>query len=129
MASRAPRFTLAEGLRRWVRSHLALGHNLLLASCSQALQDLAQNPKRIDAMLGMLGALRTWTRTPEYHPHVQYLVPAATSCFTCAPSLLLSGLSGMHSFYHAIAGNSLDLKGPHPAHRRCYQRSSQSLQL
>lgn len=68
-------FTLPEGLRRWIRSHPALGYNLLLASSSQALQDLAQNPKRLGATLGMLGVLHTWTRTLEYHPHVHYLVP------------------------------------------------------
>jgi hypothetical protein len=68
-------FTVPEGLRRWIRSHPALGYNLLLAASSQALQDLAQNPKRLAATLGLLGVLHTWTRTLEYHPHVHYLVP------------------------------------------------------
>jgi hypothetical protein len=62
-------------LRRWVRSRPTLGYNLLLAASAQALQDLAQNPKRLGATLGMLGVLHTWTRTLEYHPHVHYLVP------------------------------------------------------
>lgn len=68
-------FTVPEGLRRWIRSHPALGYNLLLSSSAQALQDLAQNPKRLDATLGMLGVLHTWTRTLEYHPHVHFLIP------------------------------------------------------
>ena len=68
-------FTVPEGLRRWIRSHPALGYDLLLAASSQALQDLTQNPKRLDATLGLLGVLHTWTRTLEYHPHVHYLVP------------------------------------------------------
>jgi hypothetical protein len=68
-------FTVPEGLRRWIRSHPAMGYALLLAASSQALQDLAQNPKRLGATLGMLGVLHTWTRTLEYHPHVHYLVP------------------------------------------------------
>ena len=68
-------FTAPEALRRWVRSHPALGYSLLMASSSQALQDLAQNPKRLGVTLGMLGVLHTWTRTLEYHPHVHYLVP------------------------------------------------------
>jgi hypothetical protein len=67
--------TVPEGLRRWIRSHPALGYDLLLAASAQALQDLAQNPKRLGASLGMLGVLHTWTRTLEYHPHVHYLVP------------------------------------------------------
>src|ERR1022692_4259428 len=68
-------FTVPEGLRRWIRSHSRLGYDLLLAASSQALQDLAQNPKRLGATLGLLGVLHTWTRTLEYHPHVHYLVP------------------------------------------------------
>lgn len=68
-------FTLPEGSRRWIRSHPSVGYDLLLAASSQALQDLAQNPKRLGATLGMLGVLHTWTRTLEYHPHVHYLVP------------------------------------------------------
>jgi hypothetical protein len=68
-------FTVPEGLRRWIRSHPRVGYDLLLAASSQALQDLAQNPKRLGATLGLLGVLHTWTRTLEYHPHVHYLVP------------------------------------------------------
>lgn len=68
-------FTVPEGLRRWIRSHPALGYDLLLAASSQALQDLAQNPKRLAATLGLLAVLHTWTRTLEYHPHIHYLVP------------------------------------------------------
>jgi hypothetical protein len=68
-------FTVPEGFRRWIRSHPSRGYDLLLAASAQALQDLAQNPKRLGATLGMLGVLHTWTRTLEYHPHVHYLVP------------------------------------------------------
>ena len=68
-------FTVPEGLRRWIRSHPSLGYDLLLAASAQALQDLAQNPKRLGATLGLLGVLHTWTRTLEYHPHIHYLVP------------------------------------------------------
>ena len=48
-------FTVPEGLRRWIRSHPRLGYDLLLAASSQALQDLAQNSKRLGASLGLLG--------------------------------------------------------------------------
>jgi len=68
-------FTVPQGLRRWIRSHPQAGYDLLLAASAQALQDLAQNPKRLGAALGLLGVLHTWTRTLEYHPHVHYLVP------------------------------------------------------
>lgn len=68
-------FTVPEGLRRWIRSHPSLGYDLLLHASAQALQDLAQNPKRLGATLGLLAVLHTWTRTLEYHPHVHCLVP------------------------------------------------------
>jgi hypothetical protein len=68
-------FTVPEGLRRYIRSHPKLGYDLLLDASSQALQDLAQNLKRLGATLGMVGVLHTWTRTLEYHPHVHFLVP------------------------------------------------------
>ena len=42
-------FTVPEGLRRWIRANPRLGNDLLLAASSQALQDLAQNPKRLGA--------------------------------------------------------------------------------
>ena len=68
-------FTVPEALRRWIRSHPAIAYELLLRASSQALQDLAKNPKRLGATLGLLGVLHTWTRTLEYHPHVHFLVP------------------------------------------------------
>jgi hypothetical protein len=69
-------FTVPEPLRAWMRSHPTLAYRLLFAATARALQDLAQNPRRLRAALGMLGLLHTWTRTLVYHPHVHYLVPA-----------------------------------------------------
>lgn len=68
-------FTVPEGLRRWLRSHPQEGYGWLWTASSQALQELAQNPQRLGATLGMLGVLHTWSRTLEHHPHVHYLVP------------------------------------------------------
>jgi hypothetical protein len=69
-------FTVPEGLRAWMRSHPQLGYDALFAASAQALQDLAANPQRLGAHLGMLGVLHTWSRTLIYHPHLHYLVPA-----------------------------------------------------
>lgn len=71
-----PTFTVPEALRAWLRSHPALGRDLLFATSARALQALAANPHRLGASLGMLGVLHTWSRTLIYHPHVHYLVPA-----------------------------------------------------
>jgi Putative transposase/Transposase zinc-binding domain len=68
-------FTLPEPLRAWVRSHPKLGYRLLFECTARALQDLAANPKRLGAMLGMIGFLHTWSRTLIFHPHVHYLIP------------------------------------------------------
>jgi hypothetical protein len=68
-------FTVPEKLRRWLRAHPQTGYEQLFAASAQALQDLARNPRRLGATLGMLGVLHTWSRTLEHHPHVHYLVP------------------------------------------------------
>lgn len=68
-------FTVPEVLRLFIRSHPQIGLDLLFAASSQALQDLAGNPRRLGAQLGMLGVLHTWSRTLIFHPHIHYLVP------------------------------------------------------
>jgi hypothetical protein len=62
-------------LRRFIRSHQQVALDLLFAASAQALQELARNPRRLGAELGMLGVLHTWSRTLIYHPHIHYLVP------------------------------------------------------
>ena len=68
-------FTVPEELRRFIRSHQQIGLDLLFAASAQALQDLAANPRRLGAQLGMLGVLHTWSRTLRFHPHIHYLIP------------------------------------------------------
>lgn len=68
-------FTVPEPLRLFLRSHPQIGLDLLFASSARALQDLAGNPRRLGAQLGMLGVLHTWSRTLIFHPHIHYLVP------------------------------------------------------
>jgi hypothetical protein len=68
-------FTVPDPLRSWIRSHPQIGYEILFDASAQALQDLAANPQRLGAQLGMLGILHTWSRTLIFHPHVHYLVP------------------------------------------------------
>lgn len=68
-------FTVPEELRSFIRSNPQIGLNLLFATSARALQDLAGNPRRLGAQLGMLGVLHTWSRTLIFHPHIHYLVP------------------------------------------------------
>jgi hypothetical protein len=68
-------FTVPDPLRTWIRSHPQIGYTLLFETSAHALQDLAANPKRLGAQLGMLGVLHTWSRTLIFHPHIHYLIP------------------------------------------------------
>jgi hypothetical protein len=68
-------FTVPEPLRRLIRSHQRIGLDLLFATSARALQDLAANPRRLGAQLGLLGVLHTWSRTLIFHPHIHYLIP------------------------------------------------------
>lgn len=68
-------FTVPQELRLFIRSQLQITLDLLFASSAQALQDLAGNPRRLGAQLGMLGVLHTWARSLIFHPHIHYLIP------------------------------------------------------
>jgi hypothetical protein len=67
-------FTLPAELRTLARSNQKMIYNLLFRASSQALLQLAQDPRFVGARLGMVGVLHTWTRQLLYHPHVHYLV-------------------------------------------------------
>lgn len=67
-------FTVPQELRRLIRGNQQIMLDLLFASSARALQDLAGS--RLEAQLGMLGVLHTWSRTLIFHPHIHYLVPA-----------------------------------------------------
>ena len=68
-------FTVPEELRLFLRSHPQMGLDLLFATSARTLQELAGNPRRLGAQLGMLGVLHTWSRTLIFHPHIHYLIP------------------------------------------------------
>jgi Putative transposase/Transposase zinc-binding domain len=67
-------FTLPEELRAVARSNQKTIYNLLFRASSQALLQLAHDPRFVGARLGMVGLLHTWTRQLLYHPHVHYIV-------------------------------------------------------
>jgi len=67
-------FTLPAELRAVARSNQKTIYNLLFRASSQALQQLAQDPRFVGGHPGMVGVLHTWTRQLLYHPHVHYLV-------------------------------------------------------
>jgi hypothetical protein len=67
-------FTLPEELRALARSHQKLIYHLLFRASSQALQQLALDPRFVGGKVGLVGVLHTWTRQLLYHPHVHFIV-------------------------------------------------------
>ena len=50
-------------------------YDLLFASASQALLEIAADPKRLGARIGVLAVLHTWSQRLELHPHLHCIVP------------------------------------------------------
>jgi predicted RNA-binding Zn-ribbon protein involved in translation (DUF1610 family) len=60
---------------------LALGnkkevYSILFRAASEALLELAADPRHIGARLGFLAILHTWSQTLTHHPHLHCIVPA-----------------------------------------------------
>jgi len=68
-------FTLPDELRDLARSNQKLFYDLLFKTSSQALLELAADPRFVGGAIGMMGVLHTWARDLAFHPHVHYIVP------------------------------------------------------
>jgi Putative transposase/Transposase zinc-binding domain len=68
-------FTLPDALRELARRHQKTLANIRFRSSSEALQELALDPRCIGGRIGMVGVLHTWTRDLRSHPHVHDIVP------------------------------------------------------
>ena len=75
-------FTLPSELRDVAYKNQKEMYNLLFRSASDALQELARDPRFVGGQIGIIGVLHTWTRDLRYHPHVHFLVPAGGLDFT-----------------------------------------------
>lgn len=67
-------FTLPEELRLLARANQKIVYHILFRASSEALQQLALDPRFVGGRIGMVGVLHTWTRALVYHPHVHYIV-------------------------------------------------------
>lgn len=67
-------FTLPAELRAVVKRHRERCFDLLFAAASATLLELARDPKRLGAELGVTMVLHTWTRELSFHPHVHAIV-------------------------------------------------------
>jgi hypothetical protein len=67
-------FTLPAELSDLALANPAVLYNLLLQSAAATLHDVAANPKRLGAQLGVLMVLHTWGQNLHHHPHVHCVV-------------------------------------------------------
>ena len=84
-------FTLPEELRSLARSEQRIIYNILFRASSEALLELACDPRFVGGKIGMVGVLHTWTRDLFYHPHVHYI---ATGGGLSADGLWLNSRQG-----------------------------------
>jgi hypothetical protein len=67
-------FTLPAELAELASAHPGPLYNLLMQSAAQTLRELAANPKRLGAQVGVLMVLHTWGQNLHHHPHVHCVV-------------------------------------------------------
>jgi Putative transposase/Transposase zinc-binding domain len=67
-------FTLPAALGELALANSAVLYDLLMRSAAATLRDVAANPKRLGATIGVLMVLHTWGQNLHHHPHVHCVV-------------------------------------------------------
>ena len=67
-------FTVPTVLAELMATHPRMLYGLLLYSVQRTLLEVAANPKRLGARIGILAVLHTWGQTLQLHPHVHCVV-------------------------------------------------------
>jgi hypothetical protein len=67
-------FTLPAELSALALANPAVVYDLLMRSASATLREVAANPKRLGAAIGVLMVLHTWGQNLHHHPHVHCVV-------------------------------------------------------
>jgi hypothetical protein len=67
-------FTLAAALGDLARANPVVVYDLLMRSAAATLREVAANPKRLGASVGVLMVLHTWGQNLHHHPHVHCVV-------------------------------------------------------
>jgi len=63
-------FTLPEQLQPLILKNRRILYALLFAAASETLLELAADPKRLDAQIGITAVLHTWGQNLLFHPHL-----------------------------------------------------------
>jgi len=67
-------FTLPEEVAELALSNRVVCYNALFQAASATLRDVAANPKRLGAQIGILMVLHSWGQNLHHHPHVHGVV-------------------------------------------------------
>jgi Transposase zinc-binding domain/Putative transposase len=67
-------FTLPAELSELALANPAVLYDLLMRSAAATLREVAANPKRLGAAIGVLMVLHTWGQNLHHHPHVHCVV-------------------------------------------------------
>jgi hypothetical protein len=67
-------FTLPAAVADLALANPAVVYDLLMRSAAAALREVAANPKRLGAVVGVLMVLHTWGQNLHHHPHVHCVV-------------------------------------------------------
>jgi len=67
-------FTLPAELAELATTNTSALYNLLMQSAAETLREVAANPKRLGAQVGVLMVLHTWGQNLHHHPHVHCVV-------------------------------------------------------
>src|SRR6516225_10755039 len=67
-------FTLPAALGDLVRANPVVLYDLLMRSAAATLREVAANPQRLGASVGVLMVLHTWGQNLHHHPHVHCVV-------------------------------------------------------
>jgi hypothetical protein len=67
-------FTLPAQLGGLALANPAILYDLLMRSAAATLREVAANPKRLGATVGVLMVLHTWGQNLQHHPHVHCVV-------------------------------------------------------
>jgi Putative transposase/Transposase zinc-binding domain len=68
-------FTVPHELNPLALANPKWFYDLLFASASQTLLEIAADPRHLGARIGVLAVLHTWSQTLELHPHLHCIVP------------------------------------------------------
>jgi hypothetical protein len=69
-------FTVPHELNVFALTSPRVFYDLLFASASETLIEVARNPERLGADIGVLAILHTWGQNLLLHPHIHCVIPA-----------------------------------------------------